>query len=34
MPNYMGELFKVLIMKKNMDETDKNYFMKNDIIKL
>ena len=34
MPNHMGELFKVLIMKKNMDETDKNYFMKNDIIKL
>ena len=34
MPNHMGELFKVLIMKKNMNKTDKNYFMKNDIIKL
>ena len=34
MPNHMGELFKVLIIKKNMNETDKNYFMKNDIIKL
>ena len=34
MPNHMGELFKVLIMKKNMNETDKSYFMKNDIIKL
>ena len=34
MPNHMGELFKVLIMKKNMNKTDKNYFVKNDIIKL
>ena len=34
MPNHMGELFKVLIVKKNMNKTDKNYFMKNDIIKL
>ena len=34
MPNHMGELFKVLIIKKNINETDKNYFMKNDIIKL
>lgn len=34
MPNHMGELFKVLIMKKNMNKTVKNYFMKNDIIKL
>ena len=34
MPNHMGELFKVLIMSKNMKKTDKNYFMKNDIIKL
>ena len=34
MPNLMGELFKVLVMKKNMHKTDKNYFMKNDIIKL
>ena len=34
MPNHMGELFKVLIIKKNMNETDKNYFVKNDIIKL
>ena len=34
MPNHMGELFKVLILRKNMDKTDENYFMKNDIIKL
>ena len=34
MPNHMGELFKVLIIKKNMNKTDKNYFVKNDIIKL
>jgi len=34
MPNHMGEIFKVLIMRKNMDKTDENYFMQNDIIKL
>ena len=34
MPNHMGELFKVLIVKKNIDKSDEDYFMKNDIIKL
>ena len=34
MPNNMGEVFKVLIVKKNIPETGENLFIKNDIIKL
>ena len=34
MPNHMGEVFKVLIVKKNIPETDECLFIKNDIIKL
>jgi hypothetical protein len=34
MPNHMGEVFKVLIVKKNIPETGEGIFIKNDIIKL
>jgi SAM-dependent MidA family methyltransferase len=34
MPNHMGEVFKVLIVKKNIPETGESLFIKNDIIKL
>ena len=34
MPNQMGELFKVLICKKNINQISNNKFIKNDVIKL
>ena len=34
MPNQMGEIFKVLIVQKNMSKISKDNYIKNDIIKL
>jgi SAM-dependent MidA family methyltransferase len=34
MPNHMGEIFKALVVRKNISETNESLFIKNDIIKL
>ena len=34
MPNQMGEIFKVLILKKNIEDMTENKFLRNDLSKL